>query len=1243
MSPPPVFVTVRGPSGGRGKGDPMSDAIDEMVAQRRQALGGLVGRDDPLWGLALSGGGIRSATFCLGLVKALAREGLLLRFDLLSTVSGGGFIGATLGRLFQGVREGTGSVALQAALARAETLACGDWLRRHGRYLIPRGSADLAYAAAIMLRNLLGVHIELGVVALMAGCLLAMINMVVWAAMDAAGVATSIDALLKVVWLTSFWATTWLFLPVVGMLFIVTGCTYWASRQFSPKVLRRQLVSWLGWMIALYFLSPNGDILHMPTFDGAMSALAWQASVRLLALAWILAYPYLWIIWIFDTSDLSRIRLRLSAAASQLLLIIVILVTLGLLDRLAWWFAFGAESRLPKAFLLMLAAVVLRGILPALGNSSGGSVNMSPYYLTFANLVGLLLAFALAAWWVGLVYQLSLVHLFFRDGLDWVSASFNLVMLILPLGLFVFATGSNIDFLNLSSLHLFYRARLVRSYLGAGNGERFLHGPLGRASAHAIVAGNHIDDLNDNDDLALSDYAPHSQGGPVHLINMCVNQTLGSPEGGRRDFNVDRRGQLLTVAPQGRCRLGSADWCTLDRGPAMSLGTWTAISGAAFSPGLGSMTRGGFAILAMFSGVRLGYWWSMVSQSQESWMRRGRHFLDKSRLILCEAMGRFRIEPGHPLYLTDGGHFENTGAYALLRERVGLIVLADCGADPDYVFGDLENLVRKARVDLNAMIDFVRPRTDAPDLLKNTFGTLAELASPHSSRCFALARLSYIDEDKNGWLVLVKPNMCRGLPVDLENFKAAHPDFPQQATTDQFFDEAQWESYRRLGEALGSRLTEPLLALLISEGVQWVEPDNGGASSDFGFAGLDESGRLGARLAQRLAAVTVGRSIGFGAALAAVGVPIWQGVEAYRSSAIAEDQGDIGTLREISDKWGQVQLSVPSSVSALAAVLSLTQNTLCPRGEGDRFRRSKLALRALGDTLQACSEFEESTRPLACKYLLDQASNNCLVGAPQARLPNCPIAYWGRDWTALRDSWAFSAQRPVAVSSLTSVHYSDRALCDTPTDWRSDLHLVARQLKDEYQGGLTAALWQHTFGRLDLLALPHRRSSPPSKARTPDNSPAPLPQSEASASINAPGTTGDPNKALAARYACTGYTVWVQIYGPTARAALNHVASLWRADAASPNVPSLEDVYASADRASRRRPQPYAQTTVLFRQDEEGEARSCIEKLKQLAGQDRAIVSPASWQLKAFPVSLQPPRRVIEVWYVQQGAALAAQ
>ena len=52
--------------------------------------------DEPLVGLSLSGGGIRSATFGLGVLQALHALGVFRHIDYVSTVSGGGYIGAWL-------------------------------------------------------------------------------------------------------------------------------------------------------------------------------------------------------------------------------------------------------------------------------------------------------------------------------------------------------------------------------------------------------------------------------------------------------------------------------------------------------------------------------------------------------------------------------------------------------------------------------------------------------------------------------------------------------------------------------------------------------------------------------------------------------------------------------------------------------------------------------------------------------------------------------------------------------------------------------------------------------------------------------------------------------------------------------------------------------------------------------------------------------------------------------------------
>ena len=72
--------------------------LDEALADEFAAVGGAASGDG-LAALCLSGGGIRSAAFSLGVVQALARHRLLGEFHYLSTVSGGGYTGCFLSAL----------------------------------------------------------------------------------------------------------------------------------------------------------------------------------------------------------------------------------------------------------------------------------------------------------------------------------------------------------------------------------------------------------------------------------------------------------------------------------------------------------------------------------------------------------------------------------------------------------------------------------------------------------------------------------------------------------------------------------------------------------------------------------------------------------------------------------------------------------------------------------------------------------------------------------------------------------------------------------------------------------------------------------------------------------------------------------------------------------------------------------------------------------------------------------------
>lgn len=124
--------------------------------------------DEPRYtGLALSGGGIRSASFCLGVLQALVAGGILPRIDYLSTVSGGGYIGASLTWFLSGLPAGEKQFGTTTADfpfgrpgvgARGRGNAAGDnrildFIRQHGNYLFPASGLSALTAVGVMSRS----------------------------------------------------------------------------------------------------------------------------------------------------------------------------------------------------------------------------------------------------------------------------------------------------------------------------------------------------------------------------------------------------------------------------------------------------------------------------------------------------------------------------------------------------------------------------------------------------------------------------------------------------------------------------------------------------------------------------------------------------------------------------------------------------------------------------------------------------------------------------------------------------------------------------------------------------------------------------------------------------------------------------------------------------------------------------------------------------------------------------------
>ena len=142
------------------------------TARKLRGVTNVKGVKDSAIGLAFSGGGIRSATFNLGILQALAEHGLLHKFDYLSTVSGGGYVGAWLAALtkrYLGTvkKDEAGTKAtfadVEAALIprgfeadKREEPAFLRWLRLYSNYLTPQSgvmSGDTWAVVGTWLRN----------------------------------------------------------------------------------------------------------------------------------------------------------------------------------------------------------------------------------------------------------------------------------------------------------------------------------------------------------------------------------------------------------------------------------------------------------------------------------------------------------------------------------------------------------------------------------------------------------------------------------------------------------------------------------------------------------------------------------------------------------------------------------------------------------------------------------------------------------------------------------------------------------------------------------------------------------------------------------------------------------------------------------------------------------------------------------------------------------------------------------
>lgn len=689
-----------------------------------------------LAGLALSGGGIRSASFSLGIMQALAYKKWLSKIDYLSTVSGGGYIGTGLTWLLSKkwqLKNGstitfdtspanfpyvtypmcggaydkdkrTGIMELKdrikdtiSAKVRGKML---HYLRQNAKYLTPGGGINIFSLVAVLLRGIgLGLMTYLGLFVLLF-ILLNKLN---------------------------------LFCPV--------QTTLSASLNYNCFLL----IALAG--LALYLVS-------LPVYS---------LGTFLLRRSKTIAYCC---------------RRFYEISAGTLLPFVLVLAVLGIIPFVSQWLEghLTSETIQSTYFAITGKQIKTSGVFGVFSIIIGIISSLAAFMKTSKTgaskiPVGLFVSVGAAALLFGVLILAYHMSMDIPDGF--------ILSLLVMVGLLALVVN-----LNHVSVHRYYRDRLM---------EIFMPDVAG-IMADSYERSHKTKEANKkklHEMYARTDNADDS--GPYHIIN--ANVVLVSS---RRAKFRGRGGDNFILTPA-YCGSNATGWRKTEEymDGAMTLASAMAISGAAVNPDAGGggegVTRQPF--LAMLMGMlnlRLGYWVPNPDPQKSKGILKPPvpNYIWPG---LWEIIRRNRLnENAYFLQLSDGGHFENLALYELIRRRLGLIIVCDGAADPHCTFAELANAMEKVRTDFGALI--LIKNENIQDLIPSP----KRKGIKPAKKGFLMADIIYADNSK-GKLLYINTTFCEGLSADFYGYKKEHPSFPEEPTGDQFFDEKQFEAYRELG------------------------------------------------------------------------------------------------------------------------------------------------------------------------------------------------------------------------------------------------------------------------------------------------------------------------------------------------------------------------------------------------------------------------------------------------------------
>ncbi|SFY44293.1 Patatin-like phospholipase [Paracoccus pantotrophus] len=742
----------------QNKQDKWSDLFksEEEIIDGAYGRAGKEDRKGYRTGICLSGGGIRSATFALGVLQALAKAKLIKHLDYMSAVSGGGYIASAMALHYAQNRDENpseagdpdGNFPFKEPEEDDDGGRALNFLHNNANYLAPEGFRGFATGFYVVARSIL-------------------FNLFIWTLLAGVVVAALMKFSMWVIPKDNSWYKGWhSYLSCPRM----TGS--WLE-QYSEYICRHEnIVFWLFLTLSLFLFGVIVVLMVMASISSFRPNEAgkteeqnlWRFSTGLV----LLCLPFVaLVLWGAEPWPMLRSMPWFVKPAPVVILTAFALVGLWLVGAYipARLRGGGRSPNGPPApeygrrrmvealsggMLILAVGFLLVGIIPFIppllpflvgeigggpkGVEEGGHLGLLPFAIYLiatmsalfgfyqARLKGVLgqkAAVVIVAGSAILVYGAGIAaYLAALDLLEIHKAlldNTNPLELRHVLYMVAVITAAALCFIvniNDISLGRFYRDRLMEAYMpDKASIDLRKVGAAGAADRYKMrEIANLPQKVKSGEDEGniIMPYEPRRLNGPYPLICTTVMTPWAEDTTDRR-----RGGDSFTLSPL-YCGSTVTSWQPTQEalGGNLSLPTAMAISGAAANPGggfagAGPTTNIVVATAMTLLSMRLGYWfrWRKIAKWRQWLNPYGNHLFPVTTNLLRRVLNSKTKNPVF-VELSDGGHFENLGLYELVRRRCALIIVCDGESDPTTAYNNFTAAIRLIREDFAAEIEF---------------------------------------------------------------------------------------------------------------------------------------------------------------------------------------------------------------------------------------------------------------------------------------------------------------------------------------------------------------------------------------------------------------------------------------------------------------------------------------------------------------------------------------------------------